>query len=195
MQRVLNAAAVKAGVKIARLRCDRDHRADAAAQADRDCRRIRIFHRAVENDRAVGAALVGFDPGRDRFPACLLLAFDNDAHVDRQLAALEKPAGRNQQRVEVAFVIGGAARVEPAAAKLRLKRRALPGLEWARALDVVVAVNDHRRRAFVARAELADHKRVAAFNRHQLRLAAGAAQDRGCELGGREKILRFAAAG
>ena len=152
MQRVLNAAAVKAGVKIARLRCDRDHRADAAAQADRDRRRLRVLHRTVENDRAVGAALVGLDPGRDRFPACLLLAFDNDAHVDRQIAALEELAGRQQQRVEVAFVIGGSARVEPAAAKLRLKRRALPGLEWARALDVVVAVNDHRRRAFVARA-------------------------------------------
>ena len=58
-----------------------------------------------------------------------------------------------------------------------------------------MAVDDHRRRAFIARAQFADHKRVAAFDRDQFRLTAGAAHDRGCKLSGREKILGFATAG
>ncbi|CAB4347323.1 unannotated protein [freshwater metagenome] len=147
---VLNAAPIKAGVKVARLRFDRNPGADTAAQTDRDRRRIRVLHCTVEDDRAVGAALVGLDPSRDRLAASFLFALDHYAHVDRQLAALEKLAGRKQQRVEVSFVVGGATCVEPAAANLRLERRAIPRIERAGTLNVVVAVDDHRRRAFVA---------------------------------------------
>ena len=45
-----------------------------------------VHHAGVEDDRAVGAALVGLEPVERVVAADLLLALDEHAHVHRQLA-------------------------------------------------------------------------------------------------------------
>ena len=82
-------------------------------------------------------------------------------------------AGDVQQRQEVALVVGGAARVEAPVADLGLERRRRPGGGGPRALDVVVAVDQHGGRVGVAGPQLADGQRVTAVHHHLLGLAAG----------------------
>jgi hypothetical protein len=114
VQRVEDAAAVHAGVQVALADADVDEGLAHAAQPDGDRRRALVDHARVEDDRHVGAALVVADPVGDVAAAALLLALDEDAHVDRQLARGLQLARRVQQRQEVALVIGGAACVQAA---------------------------------------------------------------------------------
>ena len=65
--------------------------------------------------------------------------------------ALGEAAGRRQQRPEVALVVAGAAGVEAPVAHLGLERRRRPRAQVARALDVVVAVDEDGRRVGAAR--------------------------------------------
>ena len=76
-----------------------------------------------------------------------------------QLAGVGQLAGDEQQRQEVALVVGGAAGVEAAVADVGLERRRRPARLVAGVLDVVVAVDQDRRRAVAVRAQLADDER------------------------------------
>ena len=134
-------------------------RPDHAARADRQRRRVGVEHPAVEHDRRVGAALVGGHPALGRVGRRLLLALDQHAHVDAELARVGQLAGHEQQREEVALVVGGAAGVEAAVADVGLERRRGPARLVAGVLDVVVAVDQDRRRAVAVGAQLADDER------------------------------------
>ena len=195
VQRVEHAAAVHAGVQVADAGAHLDLRHRHPAQPDGDRGRLRVDHAGVEDDRGVGAALVGADPLGDALRARLLLALDDDAHVDRQLALARQRAGGVQQRPEVALVVGRAARVQAAVADLGLERRRGPLAEVADALDVVVAVDQDRRRVGRRRAQVADRERVAVADLHELGAAAGALDVVGRPLGGAAQVGGIAAAG
>ena len=62
-------------------------------------------------------------PPRHGLAGTLLLALNQDPHMDGQLAGAGHRAGDVQQRQEVALVVGRAARVEPSIADRRLERR------------------------------------------------------------------------
>ena len=85
----------------------------------------------------------------------------------------------DEQHVELALVVDGAAAVQIVAADLRLERVALPQLERVGRLHVEVPVADHRRRALrsARRAQLADRERLAVPVDH-LALAARLADQR-----------------
>ena len=101
------------------------------------------------------------DPAQRRQAAGLLLALHQHPHVQRQRARLRELAGHVQQRIEVALVVAGPAGVQALAPDRRLERRRRPLVDGVRRLDVVVAVDEHRRRVLAARAQLAHHQRVA----------------------------------
>ena len=85
-----------------------------------------VDHAAVEDDRAVGAALVLVDVAQHVRAADLLLALEHDAHVHGQVAGARELAGDVQQRQEVALVVARAARVEAAVAHDGLERVGRP---------------------------------------------------------------------
>ena len=81
--------------------------------------------------------------------ADLLLSLEEEADVERKLAALGEEGLRHQDRDQQrALVVGGAARVDPPVAHARLERRAsATRLVVSGGLDVVVAVDEDRRSA------------------------------------------------
>ena len=81
----------------------------------------------------------------------------------------------------LALVVAGAACVEPAIADGRLERRRDPGVEWIGRLDVVVTVQQHRRRAGRVGAATQHHR--PAGGRHDPRIQAQLAQQLHQELG------------
>ena len=171
VQGVERAAAIDAGVHVALGGAHLQVQHDQPAQPDGDRRRVLVDHPRVEDDRAVGAALVGAHPVRDGLAAGLLLALHEHAHVDRQGARRRLRARDVQQRQEVALVVGRAARVDAPVAHIGLEGRRRPRRRVADGLHVVVAVDEHRRRALARRAQLADGQRVA-VGRHDAPLAA-----------------------
>ncbi len=188
------AAAVDPGVQVAGGGAHLDVRHREAAQPDRDRGRLLVDHAGVEHDRRVGEALVGLDPRGDALAARLLLALDHDAHVDRQLAGLREVAGRRQQRPEVALVVAGPAGVDAPVAHLGLERRRRPRAQVARALDVVVAVDEDGRGVGAVGLQVADGERVAVADRDELRRSPRALDVVGGPLGGAPDLGRVAAA-
>ncbi len=89
--------------------------------------------------------------------ARLLLALDQDLHRDRAAAAPRAQRGGVQD--DAALVVGRASPVQTAVAHLGFERRARPLLERSLGLDVVVRVEQDRRRAGGTR-DLAEHGRV-----------------------------------
>ena len=78
--------------------------------------------------------------------ARLLLALEHVAHVDRHRATRREEArGGHHVGVDLALVVGRAAREDPVADDDRLERRRRPQVERVDRLDVVVAVDDDRR--------------------------------------------------
>ena len=117
-----------------------------AARREVEGRHVAADHAAVEDDRRVGAALVGLEELDDRVAAGLLLAVAAEADVDRQLAGLRELARGGEQHVELALVVDRAAAVEVVAADLGLERVRLPELERVGRLHVEVPVAEDRRR-------------------------------------------------
>jgi hypothetical protein len=148
-------------VEVARRRAHVDRELDDPAHADRERGRVLVLHARVEDDRAVRAALVGLEPVERVVPADLLLALDEHAHVDRELAGQGEAAGDVQQRQEVALVVRGAARVQAAVAHLRLEWMRVPLRDRLHALHVVVPVDQHGGCVVQERAQLADGQRIA----------------------------------
>jgi hypothetical protein len=161
VQRVERAATVDAGVQVAPGRAHEEVELDDPAQADGDRRRPLVDHPRVEDDRAVGPALVGAHPVGHRCAAGLLLALDQHADVHRERAGGGELARDVQQRQEVALVVGGAARVHAPVAHVGLEWRRDPGAGVAGRLHVVVAVDEHRRCVGARGAQLTDGEWVA----------------------------------
>ena len=162
MRRVHRPAAVDPGVEVPLACSDTNLEERDASRRDLEDRDARREHVPVEDDACVSPTLVRREEVDDRVAAGLLLAVAGEAHVHRQRAVGGKKRGRFEEDVELALVVGDAARIEPAVPHRRLERRALPGLERRRGLDVEVAVGDDRRRLVGAlgRADLADHERL-----------------------------------
>ena len=147
---------------------------DDAAHGDVQCRPLLVHHGAVEDDRAVGAALVLVHVAQDARATDFLLALQQNAYVQRQVAGAGEGAGDVQQRQEVALVVARAARVEPAVAHDGIEGVGRPEAARLGRLHVVVPVDQNGRRIGPARAQLADAERVAVARQH---LAAAAGRD------------------
>jgi hypothetical protein len=71
-------------------------------------------HAGVEDERRVVALVDALEPAHDGLAADLLLAVGDDRHVAAQVARRRQVEQRPEQAVEVALVVRGAARVDPA---------------------------------------------------------------------------------
>ena len=120
-------------------------------------------HRAVEDHRDVGAALVGGEEFDDRLSAGLLLPIACEADVDRQLAGLGKLAGRAEQHEQLPLVVRDSTSVQMLAPDLRRERRRVPEREGIGGLDIEVPVAQDGRRALgiAGGAELTERERLA----------------------------------
>ncbi len=79
----------------------------------------------------------------------LFLTFDEYRHTDRRLATVG--AERSEMRCDACFVVGATAAVQPAVAFGRLEGRRHPLVGIALGLDVVMRIEQHRRRTFRCR--------------------------------------------
>ncbi len=104
---------------------------------------------------------------REGVGADLLLALDEHHDVDRQVVAVRPD--RAEVGDDPGLVVGGAAAVEPVAPLGRLERRRVPVGRVVLGLDVVVRVEQHRRRT-LRPGLLGDHRRRAAVRAHDVDL-------------------------
>ncbi len=102
--------------------------------------------------------------------ADLLLALDEHHDVDRQVVAVDAEGA--EVGGDAGLVVGGAAGVEAAVALGRLERRGVPVGVVVLGLDVVVGVEQHRRRALAGRLLVRDHRRAAAVGAGDLDVEA-----------------------
>ena len=119
---------------------------------------------------ALQASGIGLDERLDDIAADLLLAFDHELHVDRELAVLaQEPLDRLDQNDDLSLIVGGAARVNVVAANFRFERSGFPFIQWVRRLHVIVAVAEHRRLASCLQ-PLGIHQRIpVAFDKLRVR--------------------------
>ena len=167
-------AAVDARVEVAARGAHAHVGDDDAAHGDVQRRPLLVHHGAVEDDRAVGAALVLVHVAQDARATDFLLALQQHAYVHRQVAGAGEGAGDVQQRQEVALVVARTARVEPPVAHDGIEGVGGPEAARLGRLHVVVPVDQHGRRIGPARAQLARAERVAVARQH---LAAAAGRD------------------
>ena len=153
-RRVCDGAAERSRMQIALRAAEIDLAVDEAAQPVANRRDAAIEHRRIRDHDDVGAelALVGLDEVVEVRRADFFLAFEDDLHVDRQLAGLlQVRLDGLEVHEHLALVVGRSARVDLAVADGRLKGRRLPQLDRIDRLHVVVAVEKDRRRAFGAK--------------------------------------------
>ena len=117
---------------------------------------------------------------REAVGADLLLALDEEHHVDRQVVA-EDPQ-RREVGGDAGLVVGGAAAVEPVAALGRLEGRGVPVGVVVLGLDVVVGVEQHGRCA-LRPGLVRDHRRRASVGGGDPDRAPLGLQQRGHGLG------------
>ncbi len=121
-----------------------------AAQPVADRWHAPVEHRRIGNDHHVGRQLlfVTADVVVEVGAADLLLALEHDLDVDRQAARLLQVRFDGLEvHEDLALVVRGAARVDLAVADGGLEGRRFPQLERIDGLNVVVSVEEHRRRA------------------------------------------------
>jgi len=146
-ERIRDKAAPHAGVDGVGERADLDVDADQAAEARGQGGDADVPVAGVGDDDDVGAqpALVLLEQRGERVGTDLLLALDEHRDVHGQLGA-EDPQ-RAEVRGDAGLVVGGATGVQAAVALGRLERRRVPLGVVVLGLDVVVGVEQHRRRA------------------------------------------------
>ena len=175
VHRVRHGAAVPPGVQVAVGADDLDVQSQQPLRGHRERRFRRTPHPAVRGDHQIGREFVGV-PGhvRSQMRATdLLLALEQERDVQRQRAVLgdELPHDLGGD-VDRALVVGGAAAANPILAVVgvpcQLERRALPFVEAAGGLHVVMAVHQHRRPAW--RALPVGHHRGVAAGLHDRRI-------------------------
>ena len=155
-----------------------DMEIDETARRDIEGGNVAPDHAAVEDHRSVGTSRIRREKVDDRMSSGLFLAVAGETHVDRQLTRLGELTRGGEHHVELALVVGCAARVEVAVAHLGLERVAVPELERIGWLDVEVPVTEHGRRLVAARRpDLADREWLA-VPVDELGLAAGVADER-----------------
>ena len=150
-QRVGRRAAVHAGVQVGGRALRLDLGIHQAAQADAQRGQVGREQFGVGDQREVRLQLVLVlaDVVGNGLAADFLFAFQDDAHVDRQLAV----AGFHQRleglqlHPELAFVVHRAASIDVVVALGGLKRRRLPLVQRLGGLHVVVRVAEHGRLA------------------------------------------------
>ena len=132
-----------------------------AAHAGADRRRLAGPHAGVGDHDDVAAQPVG--PGRQQCRevrgAGLLLALDEHLEVDgRAGASGRREMGPDAEGVEahLTLVVGRAPRVQPVTDDGRLERRVLPQVQRCDRLDVVVTVDQDRRRSGVVAGPLGE---------------------------------------
>ena len=146
MCRVERRAAEDAGVQIALAGSHSHVEERDAARRDLEDRNAGLEHVPIEDHASVSSSLVGLQEVDDRMAAALLLAVTGEPHVHGQRALGCEERRGLEQEVELALVVGDAARIEPAVPDRRLERRALPSVERIRRLNVEVTVRDDGRR-------------------------------------------------
>ena len=185
-----HAAAVHAGVQIARRTLHVDLEVREPAQRRENRRQPRREHRRVGDDHRVAGQhlLVGLDELGKVLAADFLLALGEDDHVHRQRAARrEVRLERFDVEIELAFVVDRTAREDLAVAHRRLEGRAVPQLERLGGLHVVVAVDEHRLRARLGLAPFTDDDRVA-LRRMDRRVHTDLVQRLGDPAGGARRV-------
>ena len=124
-----------------------------------------VGHVAHQRRIRPGALGLGAQQVADDVPAALLLALEDEAHVERRPAlGVERGLVGLEQAEHLALVVRGAAGVQPAVAHGGLERRAGPLLERVGRLHVVVAVDQQRRPAGHVRALGPHHRMAVAFD-------------------------------
>ena len=139
-----------------------------AAQRVRESRDADLPVARVREDEHVAAQLgaVRFEEREEGRRADLLLTLDQHAHVARQRArGLQPRRHRVRVRDPTRLVVGAAAAVQAAPALRRLEGCALPVLDDAGRLHVVVRVQEHGRRVRTGVHPLADDVRMRAVDR------------------------------
>ncbi len=139
-------AGVQIAVRAARPQLETEHAAHAEAQA----RVAVLIHRAIAGDDEVRRQFVAVLAGEDGHlrAADLLLAFEQHLDIAGQRAAYgEERFERQNLREVLPLVVAHAARVEPPVADRRLEGGREPLVQRVGRLDIVMAVEDHRRRA------------------------------------------------
>ncbi len=145
-------------MQVARGAVHRDLVGDVAAQHGGDGRRAGVDHARVADQRDPGRELVAVlvEEGRQALAAGFLLALDQHGDAAGQGARHRLPgaAGLDEGH-QLALVVGGAAAVDiagavVAGAELWREGVALPELDRVDRLHVVMAVEEHMRRALVA---------------------------------------------
>ena len=123
---------------------------------------------AVGDERDVGAkqVRVSLDELGQVLGGALLLALHHDLDRDRWLAGGKQRPDRGGVDRDPALVVGGPASVHPTVADLRQERRRLPELRVGDRLDVVMCVEEDRRRSGGAR-RLPEHRGMAAVELEQ----------------------------
>ena len=127
VHRVQRRAAEDAGVQVALAGPHPNVEVDEPAGCDVEHRARRARASPRRRSRAASAPRSSrCEELDDRVAAGLLLAVADEANVDRQLAGPRELLGRLQQRIELALVVGDAARVEPAVADRSARTAASP---------------------------------------------------------------------
>ncbi len=139
-------AAVHAGVQIGFCAADFELGVDHAAQADAEGGQAGGEELGIGDQGKVGLQLgrLGGDKSGNSLPSDLLVALEDDAHVDGQLAFVggqERFQGFDL-RPDLALVVTGAAAVDVAVALGRLEGRREPLVERIDGLHIIVAVEE-----------------------------------------------------
>ncbi len=150
LQRVLHDAAKVARVQVGRGTAHGNLPADEPAQRRRQRRNALGEYRRVRHDDHVARQPLLF--AREKWlevrGADFFFAFDHDFDVDGQLAVdAQVRLDRGDVHQALALVVDRAATVQLAVAHRRVERRRRPQLERVDRLHVVMAVDQHRRRA------------------------------------------------
>ena len=183
-------AAVHAGVQIglgaAHFKLGVDHAAQAHAQGGQAGRK----ELGIGDQGKVRLQLgrLGGDKARNSLPSHLLFAFEQDAHVERQLAVGgQQRLQRLDLRPHLALVVHRAAGVEVAVALRRLEGRREPLVQRIGRLHIVVAVKEHGRLARGMQPVGIDQRMTVGFDQPHV-LHADAGQLGGQRLGGAAAI-------
>ena len=148
--RIMNHTAIQPGVQVCPGSGDIDLEISQPAQAVGDGGHIDAHHTGIriEGNIRLEQLRMFFEERLEILGADLLLAFEQELDIDRQLpAAPHQRFDRMEGGKHLSFHIGGAAPEQQLAAHLRLERSGLPELERIGGLDIIMSIDQHGRRA------------------------------------------------
>ena len=191
LQRIGGDPAVGAGMQVALKRADRDLRVAESPERRVHGGQAGGEERAVADQDGVGAGPLGLGAEQieDHPAATLLLALEDEAHVERRAAiVIQDGLVRLQEAEDLPLVVGRPAGVQSAVAHRRGEGRGFPLLQGIGGLDVVVTIDQERGPARYGRALGPDHRMAVALD--QVHHRAAQAGQLGTEpLGGTAGVL------